>query len=106
MYSKILYDIDGNILVNEQGRILNVFKPEMDDALKDRHVILYRNSSMGNVCYRYFVTSIEQRDNFLEERTFGTPDGPNKGFHVYVDDDVDRTSAEYKSIFRLSREIS
>lgn len=106
MYSKILYDVEGNILVNNDGRILNVFKVEMDDALKSREVIFYRNATMANVCYRYFVASIEQRDNFLEERAFGTPDGPNKAFHVYVDEDTDRTCAEYKSLFKLSREIS
>lgn len=106
LYSKILYDVDGNILVNNQGRILNVFKAEMDDALKSKEVIFYRNATMANLCYRYFVTSIQQRDIFLEERAFGTPDGPNKGFHVYVDDDTDRTSSEYKSMFRISREIS
>jgi hypothetical protein len=106
LYSKILYDVEGNILTNPTGRLLNVFRAEMDEAFRVKQLRLYRNSSMSGMCYRYFVTSLEQRDRFLEERQFGTYQGPNKAFHVYVDEDIDRQSAEYKSLFRISREIS
>lgn len=105
MYSKILYDVDGNILTNKQGRLLNVFRSIMDEAFETKEVRLYRNSTMSSLTYRYFITSAEQRDRFLWEREIGS-ESPNKGYHVYVDEDVDRNSPEYKSYFKLSREIS
>ena len=105
LYCKILYDVDGNILTSKTGRLLNVFRPELDDAFNAREVRLYRNSTMSNLTYRYWVTSIEQRDRFLWEREMGSKE-PNKGYHVYVDEDVDRECREYKSFFKLSREIS
>jgi hypothetical protein len=85
--------------------MLNIFKPAMDEAMKSKQVRLWRNKTMGNVCYRYFTTCDSQLKMFSFERKFGTTDGPNKAFHVYVDEDVDRNSKEYKSLFRLSREI-
>lgn len=106
MYAKALYDVEGNILTNRTGRCLNVFRSIMDDAFQAKEIRLYRNSSMGNLCYRYFVTSIEQRDKFLWDREMGSEEGPNKAYHVYVDEDVDRETREYKSLFKLSREIS
>lgn len=105
MYAKILYDVEGNILTNRQGRLLNVFRSIMDDAFENKEVRLYRNSTTTNLCYRYFVTSIEQRDRFLWDRQLGSKEGPNKAYHVYVDEDVDRSDKEYKYLFRLSREI-
>lgn len=105
MYSRILYDIDGKILVNRKGILLNVYKTQMDDAFRDKDIRVYRNSTMNNVCYRYFVTSQDQLETFWNERVFGTNDGPNKAFHVYVDDDVDRTCSEYKNSFRLAHEL-
>jgi hypothetical protein len=60
---------------------------------------------MKELCYLYFTTSRSQRLLFQYERKYGTKDGPNKAFHVYVDEDVDRNSKEYKYLFRLSREI-
>lgn len=105
LYSKILYDVEGNILTNKQGRCLNVFRNIMDDAFEAKEVRLYRNGTMNNLTYRYFVTSIEQRDQFLWEREIGATE-PNKAYHVYVDEDVDRNCGEYKSLFKLSREIA
>lgn len=85
--------------------MLNVNRPDFREAVKNEEVVLWRNKTMGNVCYRYFVTSATQRNIFLYERKYGTEDGPNKAYHVYVDEDVDRNSAEYRFRFRLSREI-
>lgn len=103
--SKILYDVEGNILVDSQHRMMNVYRHTLDDALGKKEVRLFRNSTMANLCYRYFITSKHQLDLFHDERAWGTPDGPNKAFHVYVDEDVDKNTKEYKSFFRLSREI-
>lgn len=106
MYVKILYDVEGNILTNRQGRCLNPFRSIMDDAFANKEIRIYRNSTMKNICYRYYVTSIEQRDRFLWDREIGSTEGPNKAYHVYVDEDVDRNTSEYKSLFKLSREIA
>jgi len=42
---------------------------------------------------------------FIDERENGTYTGPNVRYHVYVDDDVDRDTAEFRSLFRPSREL-
>jgi len=103
--SKILYDVEGNILTDKYGKLLNIFRPNMDEAFKSKDIRIFRNSTMNNLCYRYFVRNDSQLRQFYEERAWGTVDGPNKAFHVYVDEDVDRNSSEYKKLFRLSREI-
>jgi hypothetical protein len=77
----------------------------MKEAMTKQEIKIWRNKTMGALTYTYFVTSLEQRREFLHERKWGTEDGPNKAFHVYVDEDVDRNSKEYKFRFRLSREI-
>lgn len=84
---------------------MNVFRSTLWEALDNKEVRIFRNSTMRNVCYRYFVTSDKQLKTFWEERQYGTDASPNKAFHVYVDEDVDRTSDEYRTLFRLSREL-
>lgn len=105
VYAKILYDVDGNILVDSEHRMMNVFRATLGLALLNKEVRLFRNKSMGSVCYRYFTTTDEQRDRFLCEREFGTKLGPNLKYHVYVDEDVDRTCADYMRWFHPSREL-
>lgn len=102
--AKYLYDVDGHILVNEDNKILNVNTPRLQDAFHTGMVRLFRNSTQHNITYRYFVTSKQQLLSFWEQRKYGSPEGPNKCFHVYVDDDVDRSTEEYKRTFSLSRE--
>jgi len=99
MYCRILYDVEGKILVNHMGRILNAFRPEMDEAFANKEIRLIRNSTMDSICYRYYITSQEQWEKFIWERELGSDQGPNKSYHVYVDDDVDRSSKEYQSLF-------
>jgi hypothetical protein len=106
MYAKILYDVEGNILTNSQGRLMNVFRPEMDEAFEKKEIRLYRNSTIKNVCYRYFTTSETQMRRFVEDRQLGSEEGPNIAYHVYVDDDVDKCSDDYKRLFHKSREIN
>lgn len=84
---------------------MNVFRSTLYEALDNKEVRIFRNSTMNNVCYRYFVTSEKQLKQFWEERQFGTDESPNKAYHVYVDEDVDRTSEEYRTLFRISREL-
>ena len=85
--------------------MMSIYRPKMKEAMTAHEIQIWRNKTMGALSYRYFVTSESQRREFLYERKWGTEEGPNKAFHVYVDEDVDRNSKEYKFRFRLSREI-
>lgn len=105
MYARILYDVEGNILVDRTGRLINVFRGNMEESMDQGWLKVYRNSTMGGVCYRYFVTSREQFITFVDERDNGTYTGPNVFYHVYVDDDTDKSLPEFKRLFRESREV-
>lgn len=104
--AKYLYDVDGKILVDDNNKILNVYRDNLEVALRTGQVRIFRNSTHHNICYRYFVRNNDQLYNFWEERRYGSLDGPNKWFHVYVDEDVDRSTPEYKSMFTTSQEIN
>lgn len=77
----------------------------MDEEMKKKKIRIFRNSTLKNTCYRYFITTEAQLKEFLEAREYGTTLGPNKSYHVYVDEETDRHSTEYKQLFKLSREI-
>ena len=97
-YSKVLVDVDGNVLTDRNGTRLNVYMKEMDAAFFNKDIRLFRNSTTSSLCYRYYTVSEEQKTRFWIERLNGSP---NKGtlYHVYVDEDVDTSSNEYKSLF-------
>lgn len=99
---KLLYDVEGNILTDKKGRLLNVYRENLQEALTSKDVRLFRNKSMSDYCYRYFITTQKQLDQFYEDRDLGSNTGPNKRYHVYVDDDCDRTTPYYKSNFSNS----
>lgn len=105
IHSRILYDVEGNILTDTNNKIINIFMPEFEDMMKKKELRLFRNSTMKSLCYRYFITSQQQLYKFWDDRSWGNTESPNKTYHVYVDDDVDRTTSEYKMYFQLSREI-
>lgn len=98
-HRKFLYDVDGNILVDKNHRVVNIYRNSFNEALEKKEVRIFRNKTMSELCYRYFITSQEQLDRFLEERRFGSNEGPNKKYHVYVDEDCDKNSPVYKSLF-------
>ena len=105
IYSRILYDVEGNILFDEQGhRLVNAFRENMDDMFTSGRLRLMRNSTTKDLCYRYFIRDENQLHRFLAARQYGTNEGPNVAFHVYVDDDVDASSPAYKSTFTPCRE--
>ncbi len=101
---KILYDVEGNILIDRNSIVLNVYKPAMRKALDSKEVRVIRNSTTSELCYRYFITSQAQFERFDKERQFGTRE-PNKAYHVYVDVDC-RDSPAYKRKFIPTREIN
>lgn len=98
IYSRILCDVDGNVLTDRHGIKLNVYMKEMDEAFLRKDIRLFRNSTMKNICYRYYTVSEEQKNRFLTERLYGSS---SKGtlYHVYVDSDTDQSSNEYASLF-------
>jgi len=100
-----LYDVEGEILRTTQGKLINVFRTNMDEAFNEKKLFVFRNATMAGITYRYFTTSREQFKKFIHEREEGTSEGPNKRYHVYVDDDVDCDTQEYRHLFRPSREL-
>jgi hypothetical protein len=101
-YRKFLYDVDGNILTDKTHRLLNAYRENLQDAISKGDVRIFRNKTMSDYCYRYFITSQEQLDKFHEDRELGSDTGPNKKYHVYVDEDCDKTTPYYKSNFSQS----
>jgi hypothetical protein len=99
---KFLYDVDGNILTDKHHRLLNIYRENLQEALSKGDVRIFRNKTMSDYCYRYFITSQEQLDKFYEDRAFGSNVGPNKKYHVYVDEDCNKNTPYYKSNFSNS----
>lgn len=82
-----------------------MFRSNMRDALEEGRLFVFRNSTMSGITYRYFTKSRDQFKKFVHEREEGTTEGPNKRYHVYVDEDVDTEDHEYRKLFRPSREL-
>lgn len=101
-YRKFLYDVDGNILTDKTGRLLNSYRENLKKAIERGEVRIFRNKTMSECCYRYFITSQEQLDKFYEDRDLGSNLGPNKKYHVYVDEDCDKNTTYYKANFSSS----
>jgi phage antirepressor YoqD-like protein len=82
-YAGVLYDVDGNVLVGETGRYLNVFQEELKDMMVERKV-RFMHHLAKEPTYAYFVVSAEQLGRFHIERHEGsTQEG--KCYHVYPD---------------------
>lgn len=93
-----MYDVTGNVLRDRHGTPLNLKMWQMDEAFKNGDIRLCRNSTTKNICYRYFVTSDEQKKMFQYDRDNGSI-FRNMIYSVYLDEDVDKTTFEYKSLF-------
>lgn len=83
LYSGTLYDVDGNILRNEAGEKLNVFKEQFKDLLEDKQ-IRFMHYLTKEPTYSYFVTSTEQLERFHVERAEGSYFS-GISYHVYPD---------------------
>lgn len=95
-YSHTLYDLDGNVLLDEHGNKLNVYTSNMKAAFEDGKLRLIRR--MSDPGYTYFVTSNDQLERFEEEREYGSY-RYNNVYHVYADEDVDWDSPTVKQLF-------
>lgn len=82
-YASILYDLDGDTLVDDDGRPLNVFREELKDKLMSKE-IRFMHYLTKEPTYAYFITSPEQLGRFHLERTEGCRT-PGKQYHVYAD---------------------
>jgi phage antirepressor YoqD-like protein len=82
-YSSVLYDVDGNVLVGETGRHLNVFQEELKNMLIEKKIRFMHHMSKEPT-YAYFITSNEQLGRFHIERFEGSTT-PKTKFHVYPD---------------------
>lgn len=80
-----LYDVDGNILADENGVRLNIWSQTMNEYLMNGTIRLIHR--LGEPAYSYFVISEEQRQRFEYEREHGS--GKRMIYHVYADDDID-----------------
>lgn len=97
-FARTLYDVAGNVLTDRFGTPLNLKMFEMDVAFKNGDIRICRNSTTKNICYRYFVTSDEQKKRFHYDRENGSI-FRNMVYCVYLDEDVDKTTSEYKMLF-------
>jgi hypothetical protein len=84
-YTKTLYDVEGNLLVDDHGVPLHVWDTRLKDALEHKtvrciHVCMQRPG------YRYFVTSQSQMDDFQKNRDMGYAPRRRVMYHVYDDE--------------------
>lgn len=94
-YASVLYDVEGKPLVDANGRYLNVMRKEMKDAFDDGSIRLIH--CMKEPTYRYFVVSENQKQRFQTHRDVGAT--RKILYHVYVDEDVDTNSYQYRELF-------
>jgi hypothetical protein len=82
-YAKILYDVEGRALVDEDGNTVNIFTVKMKDMLEKGTIVCHHKP--GRPGYRYFSTYNTQADLFKKARQKGMSNfvGP---FHVYPDE--------------------
>lgn len=101
-YKKVLYDVEGRALTSLDGSTkLNVYTRAMKDALDYGEIRAIHN--MSEPTYWYFVTSISQLKRFRTHREFGS--ARKCIYHVYVDEDVDRTTHRYNKLFISKRKL-
>jgi hypothetical protein len=95
-YSRALVDVEGTPLVNDVGQALNVYTKAMKDAFDSGRLRLVH--CMKEPTYAYFVTSDYQMRLFQKDRKRGIL--PHRQtYYVYVDEDIDRLSREYRENF-------
>lgn len=85
VYHRHLYDVEGALLVGLSGNPLHVFNGELKDEIDAKRVRCIRDIRCG---YRYFVTSVEQWNRFMEHRKYGSLYF-RVTYHIYPDEDMD-----------------
>lgn len=82
-YASRLVDVDGSVLVDAEGRPLNVFREQLKDMLTSKE-IRFMHYLSKEPTYAYFITSPEQLGRFHLERSEGSLERGKK-YHVYPD---------------------
>jgi hypothetical protein len=90
-----LYDVDGNILTDNQGARLNVWTKVMNEYLLSGKLRLIHR--IAEPSYSYFVISEQQRQRFEFERENGS--GKRMIYHVYADEDIDWRCPDCRRVF-------
>lgn len=96
IYAKRLFDIEGNTLLCADNTYANVYHG-LKELLDSKAIRLIHNMEVG---YRYFITSEQQMNRFIEYRNFGSSD-PGYAYCVYEDEDMNtkETVDHARSIF-------
>lgn len=97
VYSRHLYSVSGELLLSDSGKPMNVYTTELKEAFETGKVRLIHR--LKEPSYRYFITSQKELKTFQHERDNGAP-YLFKKYYVYVDQDVNKKSHEYRSHFR------
>lgn len=82
-YAKKLYDVDGFVLLGDDGSLLNVYNKAMKRAFDNKKLRVIHNMK-GE--YVYFITSESQRQRFINERENGCPDVDDRTYYIYKND--------------------
>lgn len=80
VYARILRDVDGFTLKDDNGELINVYSKSMRDMLVTGRLRAIRSIRHG---YLYFVTNDLQRRQFQEDRQNGSPTFTT--YYVYMD---------------------
>lgn len=82
-YARHLFDVDGHLLTDEDGRPVNVFTAKMNDLLTQKKIVCFHKP--GRPGYRYFCTSKNQAEQFRRARDKGFTK-VLQPYHVYPDE--------------------
>lgn len=82
-YARTLFDVEGRVLVDEDGNPVNIFTPKMKELMTKKSIVCHHRP--GRPGYRYFTVHSKQADLFKKARARGTTPfiGP---YHVYPDE--------------------
>lgn len=81
VYGRMLRDVEGFTLVDDEGQLLNVYTTSMKQMMDTGRIRAIRSIRNG---YLYFVTCDFQRRQFQDERQNGSIN-PNVTYYVYMD---------------------
>ena len=80
-YGRMLRDVEGFTLVDDEGKLLNVYTRSMKQMMDTGRIRAIRSIRNG---YLYFVTCDFQRRRFQDERQNGSINR-NTTYYVYMD---------------------
>lgn len=96
----ILYDVDGDIIKDDEGKTLNVRSKGLLGMFESGKLRLIRNMLPG---YRYFIKNSQQMENFMFNRKYGA-EHPNFTYCIYEDEDIDKSyRSDHKVVYLSSR---